>query len=317
MSNRSQAQRALAIFGVLVFVSLFVSCGTLSPDTVTLSNAITNRVKDMERSHIHAVNALFDTEIQRVDKFMDEIWIPLFLRNFLGISMILEDLKKVESIGAKTLDQITIAAGKYLDDESESGTMAKKIVDALNIKRGNEVGAVRTIVKEFVPDDKVDPATIHINALLNLETPAVLIMAFAQEANSEIKKQRQSLIAPIEEARKLTRAAISQDYVDIYAGQGVITARLEAAVRKDQAQVQLLDAIGGEGASQKINTQLLSFSHKMKDVLGNVEDIKKKFESTKEVSGGGSADFLQNLQNEIRKALVTSGLIDSGSAAAQ
>lgn len=301
--------RFYKVLGVILLAPLLVSCGTLSPATVKLSNAITIRVKDMERSHIHAVNAVFDSQIQRVDKFMDEEWIPLFLRNFLGISRILEDLKKVDSIGIKTQENIQIASESYLDDKDESGTLAKKIVDALNTKRGNETETIRSIIKDFVPDEKVEASVVHISSLLNTETPAVLILDFAQVANTEINKQRQSLIAPIEEARQMTLAQINQEYVDIYAGQGVITARLEAAVRKDKAQVQLIDAVGGEGTSKKLKSNLLSFSNQLESVLGEIEKIQTKMESSEHALEGEDPDVIQFLQDEIRNALVDSGLL--------
>ncbi len=302
---------SLLVLGVILFAPFFISCGTLSSDTVKLSNAITIRVKDIERSHIHAVNAVFDSQIQRVDKFMDEKWIPLFLRNLVGVSRILEDLEKVDSIGIKTLEYIKNASESYLDDKDESGALAKKIVDALNSKRGNETETIRSIVKDFVPDEKVESAVIHISALLNTETPAVLIMDFAKDANTQINQQRQSLIAPIEEARQLTLAQINQEYVDIYAGQGVITARLEAAVRKDKAQVQLIDAVGGEGTAKKLKSNLLKFADKMEGVLSGIDKIQTKLESSKDALEGEHPDLIQLLQDEIRNALVDSGLLNS------
>jgi hypothetical protein len=195
---------SLAGLGSLVLIIVLAGCGTMSSATVELSTEITARTKDMEKTHIYAINNYFDSEKKRIEEFMNEKWTPLFLRNFIGTSQILEDLEKTQSIGVNTRHNLAVAAQEYLTDPSEGKEMANKIVDTLNEKRKGEDAAIRAIIEDYIPNEKQDAAAVHMMALLNLETPAVLIMEFAEAANEQIQEQQQALVKPIEDARAKT-----------------------------------------------------------------------------------------------------------------
>jgi hypothetical protein len=310
MSTIKTLLKSLPGLGSLVLIMVLAGCGTMSSATVELSTEITARTKDIEKTHIYAVNTYFDSEKQRIEEFMSEKWTPLFLRNLIGTSQILEDLKKTQSIGANTRDNLAVAAQEYLTDPSEGKEMANKIVDALNKKRKGEDAAIRTIIKKYIPKEKQDAAVLHMMTLLDLGTPAVLIMEFAEAANEQIQKQQQALVKPVEDARAKTLEELRQAYADIYAGQGVITARLEAAVRKGEQQARLVYALGGKGTAAKINARLTSLAEGMNSVFDEIEDHYTEQAPSSDTSGQG-ADYLMGiLKQGLKKALEHAGFIE-------
>ena len=310
MSTIKALLKSLPGLGSLLLIIVLAGCGTMSSATVELSTQITTRTKDIEKTHIYAVNTYFDSERKRIEEFMKEKWTPLFLRNFIGTSRILDDLKKAESIGANTRDNLAVAAREYLTDPSEGEAMANKIVDTLNEKRKDEDVAIRTIVKDYIPDEKQDAATIHMTALLNLETPAVLIMEFTEAANEEIQTQQQALLKPIEDARAKTLEELRKAYADIYAGQGVITARLEAAVRKGEQQARLVDAVGGDGTAAKINASLKSLAKDINGVFEKIGDLYKQHEPSMDTSGNEADNLMKILKQGLKKAVADAGLTE-------
>lgn len=310
MSTIKTLLKSLPGLGSLVLIIMLAGCGTMSSATVELSTEITVRIKDIEKTHIYAVNTYFDSERKRIEEFMKERWTPLFLRNFIGTSRILEDLKKTESIGANTRGNLAVAAREYLTDPSEGEAMANKIVDTLNEKRKGEDAAIRTIIKDYIPNEKQDAAAVHMTALLNLETPAVLIMEFAEAANEQIQTQQQGLLKPIEDARAKTLEELRKAYAEIYAGQGVITGRLEAAVRKGEQQARLVDAVGGKGTAAKINARLTSLAKGMNGVFEKIEDHYKQRGLSMDTSGNEADDLMEIFKQGLNKALADAGLIE-------
>lgn len=298
-------------FNFVKFVSIAIviaGCGTISPATVQLSTELTLRSKDLEKSHIAAFNGFFDSEQQRIDKFLKEKWIPLYLRNFLGTSQILEDLKKRESIGIQTRSIIKEAVAGYLTDpDEEAMKLSDEIVDKLNSLRRNENNTIRDIVKEYIPANKQEAAIIHVTSLLNVETPAVLIMDFAEEANKTISNQRRELLAPIEEARRNALKELSSAYADLYTGQAMITGRLEAAARKDQQQAGLINALSKEGTAAKINQKLATFSKALNNVFTDIESVQEKGEETVAASIKLINELKKGLAEAVKSAELNSG----------
>ncbi|MDH3567337.1 MAG: hypothetical protein OEM61_08270 [Desulfobacteraceae bacterium] len=308
MSIIKNVLKCLPSIWVIVLIIAMTGCRTMGPATVELSTEITTRTKDIEKTHIYAVNSYFDTERKRIEEFMEEKWIPLFLRNMLAESQILKDLKKTDTIGKQTRDNLAIAAQEYLTDPEEGDKLADEIVNKLNEKRNNEDADIRAIVKRFIPDEKLDAATVHLEALLHMETPAVLIMEFAEAANEQIDEQKQALLKPIEDARLITVEELRKAYADIYAGQGIITGRLEASVRRGEQQARLVDAVGGEGTAASINAKLASFAEEVNDVFKKIDDLDKKIGMSEELSNNEAGDLANKLKQGLQKALVDAGL---------
>jgi hypothetical protein len=268
--NKKDMQGASLIV-VCCAAAALAGCGTISGNTVQLSVDVTARIKDVEGAHTRAINTYFDSEVDRAERFMTDTWTPLFLRNFLGTSGILSDLEERQTISDATVGLLAEAAALYLTDSTEATDMAGRVRAALEQTRGNDVAAIRGVVDDFVPDNRVEAATTHVAALLAVETPAQMILEFAEAANNEIDQQRRELIEPIEAARAQILTELRVAYQDIYAGQGVITGRLEAAAKRSAETARLVDALGGEGTAAAVNAKLTKVATGFNEAFTAVE----------------------------------------------
>lgn len=300
MMQRSLSR--LAHCALIVVAALLSGCGTISSNTVDLSVQLTNRIKDIEASHRGFVNAYFDEQVSRVNRFMDEKWIPLFLQNFLGTSNIIGDIAKPAAVSDSTRKALADAAALYLSDQSEGAKMADEIVAGLNKSRVQDAIVVDQVVGKYVADDRVSAAKTHLLALLQTDTPARMILGFAQEANKQIAVRRDSLVSPIEQARKKALDDIASAYHDFYAGQGVITGRLEAAARRDAEQAKLIDSITGEGSAAKLTDRLNGFAADFNKAFSKLD---KAYESAK---AGPAAKYLDTFKTELDQALQRNNL---------
>lgn len=77
----------LLLAGMLAFP--IAGCATIGPAAPTLSRQIGERLVDMRSAHEQAVRRYFEIERSRVERFVEERWIPTFLQNFVDTSKIL------------------------------------------------------------------------------------------------------------------------------------------------------------------------------------------------------------------------------------
>lgn len=279
------------------------ACGTITSNTVQLSVELTNRIKDIEVSHRRFVNTYFDSEIERVDKFMNEKWTPLFLRNALGTTQILTDLRSPAAIGAATGMELVEAAKTYLDDPSEAEKMIRDITNSLNKTRNQDAQLVDEVVKKYIRTDRMAAANAHLVSLLQVDTPARMIMDFAAVANEEIRNQRNSLVKPIEQARKKALDEISAAYQDFYAGQGIITARLEAAAQRGVQEAKLVDSVAGEGTAAKLQKRLTDFAEDFNNAFSKLDKYYEKYKIDKNSKDGGVSQITDTFKRELNDAL--------------
>lgn len=265
-------KRMALLLGCLAAFSL-AGCATVGPSSVKLSAETSARSAELAKLHQDLVRVYFDGERRRVETFLRETWEPQFLRNLLGISGIMDDLRASISFDEAKRNELSVAMKEYLTDPSESDKLANEITATLTKTRATEPDAVRTIIRKYVPDAKVESATSHAAALLGTAEPALLILDFAEAAHAEMEKQRAAMIGPIDAAEKQVLGELSDAYTTLARAQGTITARLEAASRSAQQQDQLLQAVGVTDPAA-IRTRLAGFSDTVTSAL-NDAGVKK------------------------------------------
>ena len=116
------------------------------------------------------------------------------------------------------------------------------------------------------------------------------------------------MLKPIEDARLITVEELRRAYADIYAGQGIITGRLEASVRRGEQQARLIDAVGSEGTAANINAKLASFAEEVNGVFKKIDDFDEKIGMSENLSKIEAGDLVNILKQGLQKALVDAGL---------
>lgn len=292
--KKSRIVRPIVLF---VLVLIFTGCGSvIRQSTVQLSADVGNRITEMEHLHQLAIQRYFDVEKKKVEDFLTNTWEPLFLKNFLGTSQILQLLQSTSKIDENVQNQIKTVFSEYLSDPSEATQATSKLVDSLNTSRDSEVNIVKNVVSDYVNDDKIEAATVHINSLLGTDSPARIILEFAEAAHTQMNARRTTLLAPIEQARAETIAELSAAYAELVRGQSTITGRLEAAAKVSQEQDRLLGVLGINNATKNIQSKLSNFTTKIDGALGLVSGLASE-------DSGGNINLPNNILTTLQSKL--------------
>jgi hypothetical protein len=254
------------------FLMSIAACATIGPSSVQLSAEVGERISEMENLHLLAVQKYFDIERKRIEDFLTEKWEPLFLKNFLAETNILADLQNVSRIEGGLRQQMMVALNFYLTDTSEGPQVVDLLVSKLDMSRAGETHLVRTVLNDFVNDDKLETAVIHLTSLLGTDEAARMILDFAEDAHHEMLVQRQSIILPLEQFQQEIIAELSAAYAEILAGQSAITGRLEAAARLKNQQDHLLDALVDSGKVNTIKEKLANLSAGIGQAISKSEE---------------------------------------------
>jgi len=232
-----------AILTAIVISSLLSSCVTISPATVELSSQVGDRITAMEQMHQLAIQRYFDAEEQKVKDFMTDEWEPLFLKNFLAESNVLNELNSVSRIDLATQKAIEQSLKLYLADTTEAPIISKKLFSILDNSRSNEAAQIERVLGDYIEDNKLRDAANHVYSLLGTDEAAKIMIEFAEAAHEVMLARRISLMEPIQLAREEATGAISAEYANIIRGQSIITGRLEAVRRNRELQMALLNSV--------------------------------------------------------------------------
>ncbi len=299
--NRRGRQAGLTV-ALLAALGVGLSgCASVSENSVALSADVGNRVAEMQGLHRAAVQRYFDAEELRVEQFMTNQWEPLFLQNFLGISGILSDLSNPSQFTEAKRAQLRDAAALYLLDDEEAGAVADALVSALDRSRGSESQVLGDVLENFVEDDQLSSAVVHLGALLATDEPARMIMDFAADAHNEISRQHELLLQPIREARAEVMAELDIAYGQLVAAQNLITGRLAAASRVRDQQDQLLNEVLGEGQAERIRVRLAQVSTAVSDAIASAADLAEQVPGIDDADNARRAELLQTLQDFRRR----------------
>ena len=120
---------------LLIFIlqaGILSGCSSVTPQTVELSATTAERLSTLRDVHIETTNQYFDEQVKRASEFVEKKWTPLFLRNMLGLSSVLDDLENASSISGSVRSEINEAIKIYLSDPSESEDFVDQLSNKLN-----------------------------------------------------------------------------------------------------------------------------------------------------------------------------------------
>lgn len=105
-----QRQRFPAVLVVFCAIVIFnVGCATMGSDTAKLSMEVGSRIAEMQGVHQLTLENYFQLERARIETFLQEEWIPYFLKDSLSSSELMDKLRDAED-PAKLLFQWVTAA---------------------------------------------------------------------------------------------------------------------------------------------------------------------------------------------------------------
>ena len=232
------------IYSSILATLLLSACVSINPSTVRLSEQVGEQLAEMEELHILTVQRYFDGEVEKIEHFLTTTWEPLFLKNFLGTSNVLSELQNVSMFSPDTQENITESLKLYLDDPAEAQDATKAVLSELDVIRKDEPNTVRSVLADYVEEDRIEAAAVHVSSLLGTDNAAQIILEFAEAAHEQMQAQREALIAPLEAKREETVAELSAAYAVLVRGQSTITGRLDAASKRTEGRDVLMSQFG-------------------------------------------------------------------------
>ena len=205
LMNSHTRRYAATVIIVGLGCASFVGCAAKIPaGAVQLSRIVGQQISVVQASHEMAVAYYFDLSRERVEDFLVQQWIPVFLENFVPDSALLEKLQ----------------SPKPFDDARVDRLRQELVGVGLN---GDELTRVVGAVESAFGD----------------ATRGREILQFAEAAVGEIETQRRALVEPLSNQEQVALTALRATYAQLLEAQVTITAHLESA-REVQVQQDLL-----------------------------------------------------------------------------
>lgn len=100
----------------ITFIGL-ASCASIPPQAPQLSEELGNQIASLEKSHITLLHAYFDERRDRVDEFINKVWVPEFTNTFFSNPQIQDAWDHiVQSQDTQERMEFFIAVGPQLQD---------------------------------------------------------------------------------------------------------------------------------------------------------------------------------------------------------
>jgi hypothetical protein len=230
--------------------SVNTGCARVPPQAVILSRTVGERLPDIQASHEAFVSAYFEVSRQRVQDFLDERWIPIFLGNFVADSQLMEKLESVKHF----TDQENARLQTKLQGAGISGDEQAKVIKAVNDALGD-------------PDR------------------GKLVLLFSDSALKQIELKRKALLDPIDAQERATLNELRQNYAQIEQAQSTVTAHLSSIQKVTNEQDQVMARLGLLKTRDEIIDKALASNQEIMSILNGGEDaattIKKLTDAAK------------------------------------
>lgn len=125
-----QWQRFSAVLVVFCAIAIFnAGCGaTIGPAPAKLSAEVGDRISEMHELHQLALKHYFESERKQVETFLQEKWVPLFLKNFLSTSQLMEDLRHLD----KESNQLPLIIKWIAEVQAAIERKRKEVLEPIN-----------------------------------------------------------------------------------------------------------------------------------------------------------------------------------------
>jgi len=196
--------------GALLALTL-TACATVSPQAVTLSEVVSQRVSAMQASHEAFVRGYFDQSRQRIEDFLVERWIPDFLERFVADA----------TGGGEGLLDVLQNVTPFDDGELQ------RLNSALQVHGISDPAAAITAAAEALGGGEQGEA----------------VLQFAQAALGQIEQKRRALLVPLDDLERRTLQELQAAYAQIQQAQSSVTAHLSSLAKVQGEQDQLLERV--------------------------------------------------------------------------
>ena len=208
-SMRRRRISLLLALAVLIAQLSGTGCAKVPPQAVVLSSTVGERIADMQASHEAFVSAYFRVSRERMEDFLTERWIPVFLGNYVREAGLMDKLETAEPFNEEDRERLVAE----LERAGIEGEDQRRVMQAL----GRALG---------------DPQR------------GALMLQFSQAAIGEIERKRKSLIDPLNELERRSLDELRKSYAQLREAQSTVTGHLSSVQKVTEAQDQTLERLG-------------------------------------------------------------------------
>lgn len=114
--------KKLILICIILMEIILDSCANVPPEAVQLSYELTTMIRSAQTSHIAMLNQYIQERKQRVNDFMNQVWIPRFMENFMADPLVKSDIASaVDSITkAKIYKEMLVDASEKINNQRDT-----------------------------------------------------------------------------------------------------------------------------------------------------------------------------------------------------
>ncbi len=165
-------------FGLLV---IFTSCATVPQQAVQLSEELTGMIRASEKSHLAMLDQYIAERRQRTNDFLDKIWIPKFLDNYMHDSGILDSITVEQNKNKKDtlFFEFTNTGTKIIKKRRDTlldaiSTIEKSLRDSIIAHYDNMLVINQALTAHLRSAAEVTETRENLLSKLNIDTKQVL-----------------------------------------------------------------------------------------------------------------------------------------------
>lgn len=223
-----------AMIALMISIFLLSGCVSIPKETVELSDVTAQQITELHKSHIRFVELYYGKLRDDVNSFIDNKWVPLFLSKAVDHQAFREDLDAAYITSNIHDSDITLKwKGKELAEPQKS--------------------VLLNGVKQVVTDEKGKLGKT--------------LLEWSEEAQYQINKKRQELIAPIDVQEKMVINEINGAFLDLQRSQAAIKGYLAAAVDLKETGDEVLRKLGALEKIENVMNAVMDANDKITAIL--------------------------------------------------
>ena len=221
-------------------------CSSVPNEAVQLASLVGERIVDVRKAHIFAVQNNFASTQDRINTFMDEKWVPHYLDNFVKEANLTDEINKAVPFSSTELAAL------------------RGELSLLSVGAGGEDEIIDAVSRAFGDAER-----------------GQIVLEFAAAAMQNINAQREELLAPVKKREKEVLSELEAIYFDLVKMQNAVTAHIQSAAEVESVQDDILERLGLLQKRDEIVEDALALNEKLEGAIkrGNeVESVVKQLE---------------------------------------
>jgi hypothetical protein len=246
---RPTIQRRLLLAVILLSYGL-TGCVTVPKATVEASQLVGERLGDLQVSHEATLSVYFDLTRERVEEFLVNQWIPVFLDEFMN-----------ETVVEQVLEP------QVLSEEEVTKLMAA--LDEVFAETGS------------VPE--IDKVVLAVNRSLGSRDRGETLQLIIAAANEAIAEKRQELLSPIDALEREALNELRAAYLEVFALQTSLTSYLQSLSDVTLSRDEILNELGLLQKRDEVLESILTLNDDIETIINAGGEVGAMLEQIKDL----------------------------------